>query len=80
VVMWREVEEDVRRVHQLVAKGKAEAGYAILIDEGGRFRNYVAPQGSEWLKWEGIASPSYETLVLWCAATKPYGTGVSPQQ
>ena len=51
VVDWLDVGKDVQRVHDYVAQGKAKTAYAVLIDEGGHFRNRTPHPGSEWLDW-----------------------------
>lgn len=50
------VQEDVERVHDYVAQGKAKTAYAVLIDEGGHFRNRTPHPGSEWLDWDNGVS------------------------
>ena len=53
VVIWGRsgVGKDVERVQEFVEKGRAEVAYAMLIDEGGYFRNRAPHPGSEWVDW-----------------------------
>jgi hypothetical protein len=53
VVVWGKegVRKDVDRVREFVARGKAAAAYALLIDEGGYFRQRPPHPGARWIDW-----------------------------
>ncbi|MEX2245762.1 MAG: hypothetical protein WEC75_03665 [Dehalococcoidia bacterium] len=45
------VRGDVDRISHFVEKRRAQAGHAILVDEGGYFRGRPAHVGAEWVDW-----------------------------
>lgn len=51
VVEWTSVVADIQRVHDFVARGKANTGYSIFIDEGGAFRHRRLPTSAAWQEW-----------------------------
>ena len=67
VVFWEgdgSVARDIERIREFVIKGKAEAAYALLIDEGGHFAAREPFPSSRWLDWgDGIS-------VLWAQVRK----------
>jgi hypothetical protein len=67
VVLWDRdgVGHDVRRVKEIVERGRAEVAYSLFVDEGGYFRRSRLPfPQSEWLDWgNGV-------WVLWSRVAK----------
>ena len=53
VVFWGEgVVGNIDRVQQYVGREAARAGWSLLIDEGGYFRNRFPPPDSAWHDWD----------------------------
>ncbi len=65
VVAWSDVKKDVERIQEYVAQGKARVAYALLIDEGGRFRHGNSLPQSKWIDWEPSGTSSSRVSVLW---------------
>ena len=51
IINWTSVEEDIRRIREFVAKGRAKVAYAILVDEGGYFRRRASSLHGTWVDW-----------------------------
>jgi hypothetical protein len=51
VVFWKDVEKDITRIHEFVAKGKTNIGFSVLIDEGGYFHSKRTTGLNQWKSW-----------------------------
>ena len=63
VVVWADVEEDIRRVQSLVTGRKARNACSLFIDESGLFRKRPAPRGSRWEDWDIGAGTRIAVLI-----------------
>lgn len=54
IVFWEKdgVKKDIDRIQEF-AREVCPSAYAILVDEGGRFRRRTPHPGSEWRQWGG---------------------------
>jgi len=61
VVSWGGdgVAKDIVRIRQFVEVGAADLGYAIVIDEGGAFRQRSPHSGGVWLDWQVSEGPPW---------------------
>jgi hypothetical protein len=50
---WKDIEKDCMRATEFVAQGKAQVAYAILVDEGGCFKERTLSMGQTWSRWRG---------------------------
>jgi hypothetical protein len=76
VVFWSAVAADVLRVQHFVRGERAQAAYAVFVDEGGYFRSRTPPAGSEWRDVPSAASLCRPRSMLWaCAHT---GVPIAP--
>jgi len=59
------VAHDIERVRRFVAERKAEAAYAVFVDEGSHFRHREAHPGSRWIDWAASTPQSHRVALLW---------------
>jgi hypothetical protein len=62
LVEWSDVLGDLARAERIRRGGHARDAFALLLDEGGRFRDRVAPSGATWEDLRG--DPSLGPLSL----------------
>jgi hypothetical protein len=55
VIGWRDVEKDAKRIRSFVDAGRTPIALALLVDEGGFFRDRPALPGGRWVDWESPA-------------------------
>jgi len=65
VISWGATRDNLRRVQQFVAEGRAKVGYSVVIDEGGHYRNREPNPGCRWIDWPLQAGKSGCVSVLW---------------
>lgn len=52
VTDWKEITIDIDRIENFVYDGKAKIGYAILIDEGGRYKSKPIENKTKLIEWQ----------------------------
>jgi hypothetical protein len=52
VVDWKEVGNDIERIHKYIDRGWARKAFSVFIDEGGFFCYRPAHPRSEWVAWK----------------------------
>lgn len=67
VVFWGAdgVSKYVARIRQFAEAGVARTAYAMLIDEGRRFRARIPHPGSAWRDWPATVPGHHAPAVLW---------------
>jgi hypothetical protein len=53
VCTWKDIAKDCLRANEFVAQGKTQVAYAILVDEGGYFKERTLSMGQTWSRWRG---------------------------
>jgi len=64
LVTWAQVLGDHARAERIRRGGHARNAMALLLDEGGRFRERSAPTGARWEDARGAAAPG-SLSILW---------------
>ena len=65
VTAWKDIQNDVERVHRFVKDGKAKAAAALFVDEYGRHRAKNPDSLSEWMDWGSYDTDSLNVSALY---------------